>query len=146
MYKKMNRVTVDEAAARLGVKEQAVRKRIQRGTIAHDKDEDGRIYVYLDAYENRGTNTAGMGTDTGIYKLVDNLQEQVSYLKAEVEDWKEESRRKDHLLAAALERIPALEEAPLEARESPESASGGEGGTSAPPESGRPSWWRRMFS
>jgi hypothetical protein len=36
----------------------------------------------------------------------------------------EESRRKDHLLAAALERIPpALEEAPREPRESPETAS-----------------------
>src|SRR5215203_1937231 len=35
---------------------------------------------------------------------------QVSYLKAKVEAWREEARRKDYLLAAALERIPALEE------------------------------------
>lgn len=48
VYEKMDRVTVVEAAARLGVKEQAIRKRIQRGTIAHDKDDDGRVYVYLD--------------------------------------------------------------------------------------------------
>ena len=44
---KMERVTVAEAAARLGVKEQAIRKRIQRGTLAHDQDYDGRAYVYL---------------------------------------------------------------------------------------------------
>ena len=32
-----------EAAAKLGVKEQAIRKRIQLGTRTHDKDEDGRV-------------------------------------------------------------------------------------------------------
>jgi DNA-directed RNA polymerase specialized sigma24 family protein len=46
VYEKMDRVTVVEAAARLGVKEQAIRKRIQRGTLTHDKDDDGRVYVY----------------------------------------------------------------------------------------------------
>ena len=40
MYEKMDRVTVAEAAIRLGVKEQAIRKRIQRGTLAHDKGTD----------------------------------------------------------------------------------------------------------
>jgi DNA-directed RNA polymerase specialized sigma24 family protein len=39
----MYRVTVAEAAAKLGVKEQAIRKRIQRGNLTHDKDEDGRV-------------------------------------------------------------------------------------------------------
>ncbi len=34
----------------------------------------------------------------------------------------EEIRRKDHLLAAALERIPAIEEAPAEPREAPDTA------------------------
>ena len=32
-----------EAAVKLGVKEQAIRKRIQRGTLTHDKDEDGGV-------------------------------------------------------------------------------------------------------
>ena len=52
VYEKMDRVTVVEAAARLGVKEQAIRKRIQRGTIAHDKDDDGRI-TSTELYEPR---------------------------------------------------------------------------------------------
>ena len=43
VYEKMYRVTVAEAAAKLGVKEQAVRKRIQLGTLTHDKDDDGRV-------------------------------------------------------------------------------------------------------
>ena len=43
VYEKMYRVTVAEAAAKPGVKEQAIRKRIQLGTLTHDKDEDGRV-------------------------------------------------------------------------------------------------------
>jgi hypothetical protein len=56
----------------------------------------------------------------------------------------EENRRKDHLLAAALERIPAIE-----ASESPETPAEEQSGTETPPEretdtQHRP-WWRRMF-
>jgi hypothetical protein len=40
------------------------------------------------------------------------MQDQIDTLKQEVADWKEEARRKDHLLAAALERIPAIEAPP----------------------------------
>ncbi len=46
MHEKIDRVTVAEAAARLGVKEQAIRKRIQWRTLAHDKDDNGRVHVY----------------------------------------------------------------------------------------------------
>jgi hypothetical protein len=40
------------------------------------------------------------------------LLEQVAYLKETVDKRDEEIRRRDHLLAAALERIPALEAPP----------------------------------
>ena len=79
VYEKMDRVTVAEAAARLGVKEQAIRKRIQRGTLAHDKDEDGRVHVYLDP-EDRATG-GGNGIDTGVSTLVQSLKEQIVYLR-----------------------------------------------------------------
>ena len=79
VYEKMYRVTVAEAAARLKVKEQAIRKRIQRGTLAHDKDEDGRVYVYLDP-EDRATGE-GNGIDTGVSTLVQSLKEQIAYLR-----------------------------------------------------------------
>ncbi len=42
----LDRLTVAEAADRLGVSQDAVRKRIVRGTIRHDRDEEGRVYVY----------------------------------------------------------------------------------------------------
>jgi len=114
VYERMDRVTVVEAAARLGVKEQAIRKRIQRGTLLYDKDEDGRVYVYLDP-EDGPTGTAN-GKDT----LVHSLRDQIAYLRQEAQDWKEEARRKDTLIVSLTQRIPELEAAP-EPRESPAS-------------------------
>ena len=43
----MDRVTVREAADRLGVTPDAIRQRIKRETIPHEKGEDGLTYVYL---------------------------------------------------------------------------------------------------
>jgi hypothetical protein len=55
--------------------------------------------------------------------LVESLLEQVAYLKETVEKRDEEIRRRDHLLAAALERIPPLEATPDTTRsQSPEEA------------------------
>ena len=44
----MERLVVAEAARRLGVTPEAIRQRIGRDPLKHDKDEDGRLYVYLD--------------------------------------------------------------------------------------------------
>src|SRR5215203_2489748 len=123
----MDRVTVAEAAARLGVKEQAIRKRIQRGTIVHDKDEDGRVYVYVDPYEDTDNNTRDPGSTingTSMHTLIKSQQEHIDTLKREVEDWKEEARRKDTIIMTMAQRIPELEPA-TDAPESPEAASGG---------------------
>src|SRR5919107_2987112 len=129
----MYRVTVAEAAVRLGVKEQAIRKRIQRGTIAHDKDDDGRVHVYLSP-EDRATGTY-TGVNTGISTLVQSLQEQIAYLRQEAEDWKEGARRKDTIIMSLTQRIPELE-AP---REAPVSDSeGADKGTTAFSETQKP--------
>jgi excisionase family DNA binding protein len=47
------RMTVGEAARTLGIKEESVRKRVRRGKMRFEKDEDGWLYVYVD-----GTGTA----------------------------------------------------------------------------------------
>ena len=49
----------------------------------------------------------------------DLRDELIAQLRSEVEAWREEARRKDQLLAAALERIPPQLEVPQEPRESP---------------------------
>ena len=76
----MYRVTVTEAAVKLGVKEQAIRKRIQRGTLTHDKDDDGRVQAYLDM-EGRATST---DADALIDTLHQSVPDRVVYLRQEV--------------------------------------------------------------
>jgi len=144
-------ITVQEAAYNLGVKEDAIRKRIQRGTLRHRKDpKDGRVYVHLDAVRDTsqdipptatyattqdGTQDTSQDTtqDASQPALIETLQDQVEYLRGvidtrdrELEARTEELRRKDHIIAALTERIPELEpvrEAPPEGREEPETAS-----------------------
>jgi uncharacterized protein YjbI with pentapeptide repeats len=45
----VQKLTVREAAENLGISEDAVRKRIQRGTLAHSRSSDGHVYVYMGA-------------------------------------------------------------------------------------------------
>jgi hypothetical protein len=80
-----------------------------------------------------------------------DLKDQVENLQRELEVRNDELRRKDHLLAAALERIPAIEPADTlsEPREAPVKGSEEPHSTHAPLEpqepSQRRSWWRAFF-
>jgi len=154
-----HKATVYGAAEVLGVTVDAIRKRIQRGTIPHERHEDGRVYVLLDEasklQDNRQDASGKVQDDrqtpyrTDRDELVQSLQEQVEYLRHEAEVWQEEARRKDHLLAAALERIPAIEappDTPSDSRESPVTTAEGRGDGEGYPEQEKPvSWWRRWF-
>ena len=119
----------------LGLTVDAVRKRVKRGTLESEKDADGRLYVFLDA--DPPHSYPGDRPRSGTDRLISTLEEQ---LRLEREAHAEARR----LLAAALERIPALE--PPEA---PESSSDTAGNTSTPPEPQTPAetrpWWRRWF-
>jgi hypothetical protein len=151
------RYTVHEAALLLGLSVEAVRKRAERGKLASVKGEDGTRYVLLDADQTK----TGPSPDNDQTELIEALYGQIEFLREELaarnvelrhreEEYREESRRKDHLLAAALERIPALEEAPSEPQEPEGSASEERSGAEVPPESQDQeksvSWWRRLFS
>jgi excisionase family DNA binding protein len=152
----LDRLTVPEAATLLGVTRDAVYKRVQRGQIPWDKDNEGRVYVYVDAskaVEDESTDTGGESTDSSTNKaqdterdaLLEALREQNELLRAELSVWQEEARRKDTIIMTMAQRIPELE-APPEARESPETASEepAKGDDDVPEEERRP-WWRRMF-
>jgi predicted ArsR family transcriptional regulator len=148
------RVTIAEAAKILGVKEPAIRKRIQRGTLEHDKGEDGRTYVYLDA----GLDAGIPEPQTDQRDRIEELKDQIGYLRDQLAEEREARRRADTIIAQLTQanatlaaRIPELE-APTEPRESPESA--GEPSDTTEPRSAtegqqeptlRRSWWRRMF-
>ena len=137
------RVTVPEAAELLGITVEAVRMRIKRGTLSAER-QGGRVFVLLG--QGHPTEHTTERTD-----LTDPRDELIAQLRSEVEAWREEARRKDHLLAAALERIPPQLEAPPDAPGSPETVEKEQGRAEPRPDApaaqegeARP-WWRRVF-
>ena len=133
------KLDLGEAASLLGVSREAVRRRAKRGTLESERGADGRLYVWVHDDHHTGDG-AGHGDDDHDVRdeLLEELKDRIRYLE-------EESRRKDHLLAAALERIPPALEASSDAQESPTEASEGGGEGAVPPEEERRSWWRRWF-
>ena len=149
------RATVHEAANALGVSVDAIRKRIQRGTIPHERHEDGRVYVLLNKastmQDMSSTSSSTAQNDDrqegpvryGTEELVESLQDQISFLRRELE-------RKDAIMLRMTERIPELEvsSSPPDSRDAHETTSehstGGDA-TSVSQEPERRSWWRRFF-
>jgi hypothetical protein len=110
----VDRLTIQEAARRLGVSEGAGRKRVSRGTLKHHKDEDGRVYVYLDDGVDGGVDE---GVDPNSNALISQLRDEVAYLR-------DENRRKDEIIMQQAMTMRQLTAAPpqerSEAREAPE--------------------------
>jgi hypothetical protein len=149
-------VPVDAAARHLGLTVDAIRKRVQRGQIAYDKDEAGRVRIILDEGEtiqDEGPDTTGQGAGA-VAELVEELRDRVHYLERVLEDEREarteERRRHDTLMAQLMQRIPELE-ASSEARESPETVEEEPERTEPRPatvesrEGVQRPWWRRIF-
>ena len=136
----MDKHTMAEAAKRLGVTKDAIRKRVQRGNIPYDKDENGVIYVYLDR-EAAGPRTGGQtSADTARDEAMEILRDQVTFLRAELE-------RKDALLLNMTEGLKALQ-APSEPRDAPVTATEKPVSGTAHPEQEEPErrpWWARLF-
>jgi hypothetical protein len=132
----------------------AIHKRIHRGSIQHEKGEDGRLYVYVD------TSTLGLdsSTDTSkdeskveaLERILEHQQDRIAFLERELE-------RKDAILLNMTEAMkaiapPAQEEAPPEPPEASVTATEQPGRVEAQSqvegaqEAGeRVSWWRRVF-
>src|SRR5215211_6370624 len=109
------RVTIKEAAARLGVTEAAIRKRIQRGSLDKEMGTDGRVYVYLDLSQDVSHPESQVHYEA----LVEYLRGQVHYLRSLLKEERDGCRRADMIIAqltqtnaALAQRIPELE-APL---------------------------------
>lgn len=129
----MDRVTIQEAARRLGVSEGAVRKRVARGTLEHDKEDDGRVYVYL---PDGVDDVQDEGVDPNSSALISHLEEEISYLR-------DENRRKDEIImqqAMTMRALSAPEEPESvthgqQEEEPPESTEGSQTGSQRP-------WWK----
>lgn len=133
------RLTYAEAAKALGISTDAVRMRVRRGTLPSERDGDGSVKVLIDADQVRPDPD----------QTTDALSE---HLRSEVEYLREENRRKDHIIAALVQRVPALEAATNERREDSISQDDPmEGYPSTPRPRGDPEkpssrgWWKRVF-
>jgi hypothetical protein len=157
------RVTIKEAASRLGVTEAAIRKRIQRGSLDKEMGEDGRVYVYLDAYQDMSNPESQVDHEP----LVEELRDRVRFLERELDRRSLEAERYQQIVAGLAtananltDRLKELEAPAREPASSQthEEAAGGpspsEEGASAAPggqeaqkgaDSPREPWWKRWF-
>src|SRR5215207_2391820 len=103
-----SKVSVYEAAEALGVTVDAIRKRISRGTIPHERDEHGRVWVILDV----SSNVRDTGQDT--YQPPSDSTVLISRLEDEVRFLREELARKDAILLRMAESMGRELEAPRE--------------------------------
>ncbi len=138
----LDRLTIQEAARRLGISEGAVRKRVTRGTLEHDKEESGRVYVYLDTEGRRGV-------DDGVVRESGAL---TSRLEGEVEFLRDQVRRQQEIIAQQAvtmrQLTAAAQEEPPEAAETVEEEPEGSeprSATVSTQEAAQRPWWRRMF-
>ncbi len=157
---------VKQAASILGTSSDAIRKRIARGTLPSRKLPDGSVQVRLDGPEDDqpgGGTVAGQASNEPPRRdeLVENLQEQVRYLREVLNEERDARRRADTIIAQLTQanaflarRVPELE-APSEQRESPQTAAEASGGAEQQPRPAteesqeaaeqRSGWWRRIF-
>jgi hypothetical protein len=158
------RVTIREAATRLGVTEAAVRKRIQRGSLGKELGQDGRVYVYLDLSQDTSHPESQVHRDPMVEELVEELRDRVAFLERSLERRSVEAERyqqivagltqtNNNLSARVLElEAPAHQPTPYQpseagAQEHANTSSGpapSAGGAEAQNGSDRP-WWRRVF-
>jgi len=157
-----DRTTIAEAAKRLGVSTDAVRKRLNRGQL--DGEKVGGVWVvFLPAetsqtthgeYFDRNRPEADRTGPDARDRLIAALEDDVQFLRRQVEDAEQrhaaEVERRDVLLREALGRLPALpavtsraepQEIPLDAP-GEESAANRGADASQSAQGQRPLWWK----
>ncbi len=148
-------VPIAEAAARLGITVDAVRKRIQRGTLTGQKTDTGWTVVWTEPDSRPDTVQTAVPEPSA---LVDDLRDQVAYLREQLALEREareaadrrhaaEIERRDVLMREALDRVPALgagHDSDVVARDAPSAAPAAPGGAdTVRPGSDAPlPWWR----
>jgi hypothetical protein len=118
--------------------------RVKRGSLQADK-EGGRLYVLLTP-----DPTTEPTRETRTDELIAELRDRVRSLDTQLDQERQAHAEARRLLAAALERIPAIE-APPDERESPETVEEEPQRAESRPttvesqESVQRPWWQRWF-
>jgi hypothetical protein len=109
-------VDIDTAARELGTSEAAIKKRLQRGSLPGDKDDEGRWYVLLDDRDDTTPHPQDNGAPpvTPVLEAyqdhISTLKARVTFLEGELAARTEELQRKDVLLMPLARQLPALPE------------------------------------
>jgi hypothetical protein len=146
-----NRVSVYQAAEVMGVTVDAIRKRISRGTIPHERDVDGRVWVLLDTDQDTASNVHDTDQpQSDAAALISAKDETIAALREQLEQANERDRENRRIIAALTSRIPVIE-APAETPEAAETAEGQQGrgephsATVGAQEGVQRPWWRRII-
>jgi flagellar biosynthesis GTPase FlhF len=144
---------VAEAADALGITVDAVRSRVKRGTIAHER-KGGRVYVLLGADESRPGHDqyTDQVADQGARESEDRTAELIATLREQLQAERQAHAEARRIIAGLVERIPPQLEAPSDERESPETveeeperAEEPRPATVESQEAVQRPWWRRVF-
>jgi len=144
---------VAEASEVLGVTVEAVRGRIKRGTLEHERDS-GTVYVLLHADQMPTGPRPGVDQPTDRLQsdssaLISAKDETITTLREQLQAERQAHAEARRIIAGLVERIPPAIEAPREAREAPETVAeeseraehySAARGTQ---EATRRPWWRR---
>jgi hypothetical protein len=149
------RLTVAEASEILGVTVEAVRGRIKRGTLEHERTDKG-VFVLLptDQTTDRPRPDTDQATDrlqSNSTALISAKDETIAALREQLEAERQAHAEARRLLMAALERIPAIEappderESPQTVEEEPQRAEEPHPGTPKAQGGARKPWWQRWL-
>ena len=125
----MVRFNVAEAAHRLGISEAGVRKRVQRGQIPHERDDAGRLFVWISPGETRhaaSRDDAEESRDTA--PLVEEVRDRLRYVEGQLEAERQAHAETRRLLLSALEKIPPVLSRPLRREDRPQKPRSSPGG------------------
>ena len=132
----------------MGVTVDAIRKRVSRSTIPHERDEDGRVWVILDIDQDTSSNVRDSDQpQSATDALISQMQDRIASLERQLDQEREANSEHRRLLLRALERIPPQ----LEARDSPETVEEEPERAEPRPATGgaqegeRRPWWRRVL-
>src|SRR5215210_2212434 len=121
-------MTVVEAARVLGITEGAVRKRVERGKLNAKHAPDGRLVVYLEGVDSDVTandtthDRRVWSHDTPADRYTRSLEDQVKYLRGQLEEERESRRRADTIIAQ-LSQANVEQARTIRALEAPKSES-----------------------
>jgi excisionase family DNA binding protein len=105
----LDRLTVPEAAQHLGISEAAVRGRIKRGKLPHERD-GRRVWVLIERPgAHQSADQPRPDAENRPDLLIAELQDRVRSLEDQLGQERDANRETRHIIAALTQRIPAIE-------------------------------------